>query len=208
MAMKRWLAQFSFPFQNNPFLKIEIFFGLYITTIHHNEALEGDNRGKPKTTTTTSRVWLMLFHFHFSLIMMKNMAYYSNNKVFFLFVMFFSSSLLHLGMCDSAASLDQLLPGLAQGDFLQDAKCMQRLLPCQEFLKSPNNPSPACCEPLKEMHENNTQCLCNFVNNTPLFQSLGASKDEILKLPQACGIDVELSKCNNTTAGGGSSQGN
>ncbi|KAL5142849.1 Lipid transfer-like protein VAS [Glycine soja] len=148
----------------------------------------------------------MLFHFHFSLIMMKNMAYYSNNKVFFLLVMFFSSSLLHLGMCDSAASLDQLLPGLAQGDFLQDAKCMQRLLPCQEFLKSPNNPSPACCEPLKEMHENNTQCLCNFVNNTPLFQSLGASKDEILKLPQACGIDVELSKCNNTAAGGGSSQ--
>ncbi|KAG5037300.1 hypothetical protein AAZX31_07G098200 [Glycine max] len=133
--------------------------------------------------------------------MMNNMAY--PNKAFFLFVMFFSAS-LHLGMFDT--SLDQLLPGLGQGAFLQDAKCMQRLLPCQEYLKSPNNPSPACCEPLKEMQENNTQCLCNFVNSTTLFQSLGGSKDEILKLPQACGINFDPSKCNNTGGGGSQEQ--
>ncbi|TKY44810.1 Lipid transfer protein VAS [Spatholobus suberectus] len=110
---------------------------------------------------------------------------------FLLIIMF--SSYLHVGLCEN--SLDQLLPGLSQGAFLQDAKCMQKLLPCQEYVKSPNNPSQACCAPLKEMHENETQCLCNFINYPQLLESISVSKEDIIKLPQACGINVNLSKC-------------
>lgn len=114
---------------------------------------------------------------------------------FSIIVMF--SSYLHVGLCQT--SLDQLLPGLQGGSFLHDAQCVQKLLPCQEYVKTQSNPSPACCAPLKEIHENDTQCLCNFVNKPQILQSISVSKEDILKLPQACGVNVKLDKCNNTT---------
>ncbi|KAL2344132.1 hypothetical protein Fmac_005417 [Flemingia macrophylla] len=88
----------------------------------------------------------------------------------------FSSSYVHVGLCQQN-SLDQLLPAsfTGNGAFLEDAQCMQRLLPCQPYVKNPVNPSEACCGPLKDI-----------------------SQDDILRLPQACGIEVDLAKCNNT----------
>jgi hypothetical protein len=63
-------------------------------------------------------------------------------------------------------------------------------------LKAPNNPPPACCNPLNEIAANSSDCLCNLLNNPKLFLSFEASKDEILKLPNACGVNVDTSKCN------------
>ncbi|XP_061362629.1 non-specific lipid transfer protein GPI-anchored 9-like [Gastrolobium bilobum] len=101
------------------------------------------------------------------------------------------SSFIHIGFSD----LDQILPGLAQVPVLKDAQCMKKLLPCQQFLKSPNNPTPACCVPLSEMQINETDCLCTFFNNPQLLTSINVSKDDVLKLPNACGVDVDVSKC-------------
>ncbi|BAU02683.1 hypothetical protein LR48_Vigan10g036800 [Vigna angularis] len=132
---------------------------------------------------------------------MKKMA--SNiGPLSFLFMVMFFSSYVHVGL--SQTSLDQLLPGLGEGNFLQNAQCMQKLVPCQTYLKSQTDPPPeTCCAPLKEMHDNKSPCLCNIVNKPSLLQSVGVSKDDLLKLPQACSIEADFSSCNDT----GGSQG-
>ncbi|QCD92318.1 hypothetical protein DEO72_LG5g380 [Vigna unguiculata] len=115
----------------------------------------------------------------------------------------FFSSYLHVGLCQT--SLDQLLPGLGQGSFLQDAQCIQKLVPCQTYLKSQTNPPPeTCCAPLKELHDNKSPCICNILNKPSLLQSVGVSKDDLLKLPQACSIDTDFSSCNGGSQGEGS----
>ncbi|KAL9324427.1 hypothetical protein ACSQ67_009284 [Phaseolus vulgaris] len=122
----------------------------------------------------------------------------------FLLMAIFFSSYLHVGFCQT--SLEQLLPGLSQGNILQDAQCMQKLLPCQSYMKSQTSPPPdTCCAPLKEMHDNKSQCVCSFVNNPSLLRSIGSSKDDLLKLPNACGIDADFSACNST--GGSQDEG-
>ncbi|XP_020222021.1 uncharacterized protein LOC109804578 [Cajanus cajan] len=118
----------------------------------------------------------------------------------FLLITLFSSSCVHVGLCQS--SLDQILPGInGQGAaILQDAQCMQKLLPCQAYVKNPSNPPESCCEPLKEIHDNQKGCLCNFLKNPTFLQSVRASQEDFLKLPQACGIEINVANCNFTGA--------
>ncbi|XP_073220637.1 non-specific lipid transfer protein GPI-anchored 9 isoform X2 [Cicer arietinum] len=111
------------------------------------------------------------------------------SKAFLSFLLINLFSNFHLCFSDG---LDSLLSGIV----MKDAQCMQKLLPCQPYLKNPTNPSPACCSPLNEIAINSSDCLCNLMNNPKLFLSLDVSKDEILKLPNACGINVDTSKCN------------
>ncbi|RDX72953.1 Surfeit locus protein 1, partial [Mucuna pruriens] len=121
----------------------------------------------------------------------------------FLLTLFFSSY-LDVALCQN--NLDQLLPNISSGgqnNFLQDAKCMQNLIPCQEYVKNPNNPPPAtCCAPLKEIHDGLTQtnCLCNFLNNPKLLDSFHTNKETMLNLPHACAIELDLSKCSTNTS--------
>ncbi|KAL5079470.1 hypothetical protein RYX36_007891 [Vicia faba] len=125
------------------------------------------------------------------------------SKIFLSFLLINLSSFFNPCLCDgtNVSGLDQLLPGLGQSSVLQNAQCMQKLLPCQPFLKSPGNPPPACCTPLKEMATSESDCLCNVLSNPKLFMSLDVTKEQLVKLPNACGIDVDTSKCNASTAG-------
>ncbi|KAJ4713559.1 Lipid transfer protein [Melia azedarach] len=72
--------------------------------------------------------------------------------------------------------------------------CIQNLLPCKAYLKSSSPPS-SCCDPLKEMASNNSQCLCSVLDNPELLKTFNVSQDEALRLPKACGADIDLSKC-------------
>jgi len=124
------------------------------------------------------------------------------SKVFLSFLLINLSSFFNLCLCDGgggdsggSVDLDQILPGLGQ-NAVANAQCMQQLLPCQPFLKAPNDPPPTCCDPLKEMVTNSSDCLCQFINNPTMVLSLEVSKDDIMKLPKACGIKFNISKCN------------
>ncbi|XP_058722565.1 non-specific lipid transfer protein GPI-anchored 9-like isoform X1 [Vicia villosa] len=123
------------------------------------------------------------------------------SKIFLSFLLINLSSFVNLCLCDGTnmSDLDQLLPGLGQSAVLQNAQCMQKLLPCQPYLNSPNIPPPACCTPLKEMATTGSDCLCSVLSNPKLFVSLEVTKEQLLKLPKACGVDVDASKCNATT---------
>ncbi|XP_057446904.1 non-specific lipid transfer protein GPI-anchored 3-like isoform X2 [Lotus japonicus] len=123
------------------------------------------------------------------------------SKALLSFLLIISSVHLCLSQSNSGGvNLEQLLPGLGQAAVVQDAKCMQKLLPCQPFLKSPNNPPPSCCVPLNEMATNEVDCLCSVMNNPQLLLSINVSKEDAMKLPGACDIEVDISKCNSTGA--------
>ncbi|KAI5441451.1 non-specific lipid transfer protein GPI-anchored 8 [Lathyrus oleraceus] len=130
------------------------------------------------------------------------------SKIFLWFLLINLSSFFNLCLCDGSnvSGLDQLLPGLGQSDVLQNAQCMQKLLPCQPYLKTPSNPPPACCTPLDEMAKGESDCLCKLLSNPKLFMSLDVTEDQLLKLPNACGIDVDTTKCNGTAAEGTTSE--
>ncbi|XP_022137121.1 non-specific lipid-transfer protein-like protein At2g13820 [Momordica charantia] len=73
--------------------------------------------------------------------------------------------------------------------------CIQKILPCQPFIKPPSNPSPACCVPLKEMLADDPNCLCSFFDNAQLLKGLNVTQSDALKLPAACGGKADTSKC-------------
>ena len=73
-------------------------------------------------------------------------------------------------------------------------QCLVKLFPCQACLKPPSTRLPACCVPLKEMVSDDPKCLCDVFNNPDLLKSLNISKDDVMKLANACNADVSV--CN------------
>ncbi|KAK9091496.1 hypothetical protein Sjap_024673 [Stephania japonica] len=72
--------------------------------------------------------------------------------------------------------------------------CMQKLMPCQPYLRS-STPPATCCLPLKEMVSADKACLCSIFNNQAILKSLNLTQDEALQLPKACGANVDISVC-------------
>lgn len=74
--------------------------------------------------------------------------------------------------------------------------CVEKLLACQPYLEAaPPSPPPSCCGPLKEIIDNDVECLCKVFDNAMLMETLNVSKDEALKLPKACGNEFDASFC-------------
>ncbi|KAE9600221.1 putative bifunctional inhibitor/plant lipid transfer protein/seed storage helical [Lupinus albus] len=107
------------------------------------------------------------------------------------------SSYIHQAFSSDSNDLDQLLGGLKQISALHDAQCMQKLIPCKTALNSSTiiKPSSTCCIPLNEILTNDTECLCSFINNPKLLLSMNVTKDDLLKLPESCGLKADISVC-------------
>lgn len=74
--------------------------------------------------------------------------------------------------------------------------CLQKLLACQPYLvAAPPSPPASCCVPLKEIIDNDIQCLCQVFDNPMIMNTLNVTKDEALKLPKACGDNIDASIC-------------
>ncbi|KAG7944839.1 hypothetical protein I3843_15G124000, partial [Carya illinoinensis] len=75
--------------------------------------------------------------------------------------------------------------------------CVQKLLPCKEYLKPPVSMPPAvsCCVPLKEMLTDDVNCLCRVFDNPEILKSFNVTQDDALKLPKACGANADISLC-------------
>ncbi|KAK6249821.1 hypothetical protein SCA6_003826 [Theobroma cacao] len=74
------------------------------------------------------------------------------------------------------------------------APCLQKLIPCQPFMHSPSPPA-TCCSPLTDVFTHDSQCLCKVFNNPEILKGFNLTLDEAMKLPKACGIDVDVSVC-------------
>ncbi|KAL3512162.1 hypothetical protein ACH5RR_024879 [Cinchona calisaya] len=75
--------------------------------------------------------------------------------------------------------------------------CVQKLLPCQPFLKQPSNPTPACCAPLKQLVVQDPKCLCEVFNNPVLLKSLNITQSDALQLTKSCNANADISVCSN-----------
>ncbi|XP_042503515.1 non-specific lipid transfer protein GPI-anchored 3-like [Macadamia integrifolia] len=81
--------------------------------------------------------------------------------------------------------------------------CITKLLPCQDSIKSPAAPPASCCVPLKQMINDDPQCLCGIYNDPSFLKNLNITQTDLLSLPKGCGVKVDMSVCK--TAPGASS---
>ncbi|XP_039126358.1 non-specific lipid transfer protein GPI-anchored 8-like [Dioscorea cayenensis subsp. rotundata] len=80
------------------------------------------------------------------------------------------------------------------GDIQQ---CLQKLMPCEPYLKSTSPPPATCCVPLKDMVAHQPACLCTLYNDDALLKSLNVTKQDTLNMVGNCGAKADTSLCNN-----------
>ncbi|XP_041997685.1 non-specific lipid transfer protein GPI-anchored 3-like [Salvia splendens] len=80
--------------------------------------------------------------------------------------------------------------------------CIQKLLPCQAYLKGSASLSPAvaCCVPLKEMASSDAHCLCAVFNNQAFLKNLNVTQEDALNLVKSCGANADISICSKEAA--------
>ncbi|EEF31589.1 non-specific lipid transfer protein GPI-anchored 3 [Ricinus communis] len=117
-------------------------------------------------------------------------------NLFMLFLFF--SSRVSLGFSQDLKDLSQTAGGLPQeagtggGD---GSQCVQKLLPCKDYLRSATPPPPTCCMPLKEMVANEAACLCSVITNPGILKSFNITEQDALNLAKTCGANADLSTC-------------
>ncbi|CAN4108206.1 unnamed protein product [Withania somnifera] len=80
----------------------------------------------------------------------------------------------------------------------RDSSCINRLLPCMNFLNgSRGNPPDSCCNPLKEIIEKMPECLCQMVSikGSNAAEQAGINVNEAQMLPAKCGQPVNYMGC-------------
>lgn len=73
--------------------------------------------------------------------------------------------------------------------------CIQKLMPCQPYLKGSPPPPPPCCVPLKQMVAGDTKCLCAVFKNEAILKGLNVTQKEALHLVKTCGANDDISVC-------------
>ncbi|KAK4487274.1 hypothetical protein RD792_006119 [Penstemon davidsonii] len=88
--------------------------------------------------------------------------------------------------------------GFSQGDGNNGPNsmpCVEKLLPCQAYLKGSASPPRSCCVPLKEIVANDSECLCAVFNNPVIMKSLNVTQEDALNLAKSCGANADTSIC-------------
>ncbi|PKA54184.1 Lipid transfer-like protein VAS [Apostasia shenzhenica] len=75
--------------------------------------------------------------------------------------------------------------------------CVSKLIPCRDYLTSPNPPE-TCCSPLKDAVANDLPCLCAIFKSPQILKAFNVDLNQALKLPANCGIKSSTGLCNST----------
>ncbi|KAL0464141.1 UNVERIFIED_CONTAM: hypothetical protein Slati_0301700 [Sesamum latifolium] len=98
-------------------------------------------------------------------------------------------------ICSSA------LVGYCEGiDAAETMLCVQKLMPCQAFLKGSSSPETSCCTPLKEIVDNDSQCLCAVLGDESILKGMSVTPNDFLGLVKSCGANADTSICNKGAA--------
>lgn len=116
----------------------------------------------------------------------------ASKKIFTLFFLLSSWVLVGFSELDLTTTI---LKGDSGSGGNSLAPCIQKLIPCQAYLKPPSNPPASCCLTLKEMIADDPTCLCRVFDDADFLRSLNVTQDEALKLPKACGANADVSEC-------------
>ncbi|KAF5201133.1 Bifunctional inhibitor/lipid-transfer protein/seed storage 2S albumin superfamily protein [Thalictrum thalictroides] len=119
----------------------------------------------------------------------------SSSNLLFITIILLSSSWVSMG---SVEDLQQF--GLAAAAGVAEASawmtCAQKLLPCKDYLNSSTTPPSSCCDPLKEMINDDFKCLCNVFNDPIILKAINITQDVALKVVGACDAKIDVSVCN------------
>lgn len=79
----------------------------------------------------------------------------------------------------------------------QQNECQNRLGPCLNYLNGNGDPPDSCCDPLKSIIKDNSQCLCSMVTEqgTRQAEQAGINITEAQTLPGRCGQHVNPLSC-------------
>lgn len=78
-----------------------------------------------------------------------------------------------------------------------DRSCINKLVPCLNYLNGTRNPPDDCCDPLKSVIKSNPECLCSLITNqgTKQAKEAGIDVNEAQQLPARCGQHVNPISC-------------
>ncbi|KAL0397281.1 UNVERIFIED_CONTAM: hypothetical protein Scaly_0176500 [Sesamum calycinum] len=80
-------------------------------------------------------------------------------------------------------------------DPAETMQCLQKLMPCQAYLKDSPSPATSCCVPLKEIMAADGQCLCAMFEDETILKSLNVTQADFLGLAKSCGANADTSVC-------------
>ncbi|KAI3463668.1 hypothetical protein Pfo_020331 [Paulownia fortunei] len=92
--------------------------------------------------------------------------------------------------------------GYSQGG--DSLPCVQKLMPCQPYLKGSSSPPASCCVPLKQIVVDDSRCLCAVFNDPAILKGLNVTQDDALNLAKSCGANADTSVCKKAAAPSGS----
>ncbi|GAA0147274.1 hypothetical protein Leryth_013335 [Lithospermum erythrorhizon] len=77
------------------------------------------------------------------------------------------------------------------------SECMNRLLPCSDYINNERDPPSSCCEPLKHVIENEPECLCSMmsVQGANRAERAGVDLSKAQMLPARCGQHINPLGC-------------
>jgi Probable lipid transfer len=78
--------------------------------------------------------------------------------------------------------------------------CVSSLTSCVGSLNSTATPPETCCGPLRSAAVNQTQCLCNLLNNKELLKSFNVDPEVGLRLAKNCNASADASTCSKIAA--------
>ncbi|KAI3410209.1 AAI domain-containing protein [Psidium guajava] len=82
---------------------------------------------------------------------------------------------------------------LASADSTMD--CINKLVPCYQYLNSTAAPPASCCNPLKAEAATAIDCLCNLYNTPGLLDRYNINVTQALGVAQGCGVNATTSIC-------------
>ncbi|XP_019171682.1 PREDICTED: lipid transfer-like protein VAS [Ipomoea nil] len=88
--------------------------------------------------------------------------------------------------------------GLAVESEAQNSqKCINKLMPCMQYLNGSRDPPSSCCDPLKDVIKNMPECLCQMVSvrGSNEAQKAGIDINQAQMLPARCGQRVNYIGC-------------
>ncbi|PSS18260.1 Lipid transfer-like protein [Actinidia chinensis var. chinensis] len=90
-----------------------------------------------------------------------------------------------------------LVADQGRADHQADTSCVNRLLPCLNYLNGTHDPPNSCCDPLKSVIKSNPECLCSMISikGTKQAEEAGINVTEAQQLPGRCGQHVNPIAC-------------
>ncbi|URE46654.1 Protease inhibitor seed storage lipid transfer protein (LTP) family protein [Musa troglodytarum] len=83
---------------------------------------------------------------------------------------------------------------VVDGDVTDMLPCMESLAPCETEMALPT-PTPACCDPMKDLIKHDRQCVCSMFFDDRVLASINVTREKAVDMRVKCGINIDRRYC-------------